>query len=88
MYHFDEKPALVLNSFSARHTTFLVVSFNSQASEMYLIVSYIFAALIANFVSGDIHGGRNEWEIKDTLEGTYHLFCDNLFGNDFSFFFL
>ena len=55
---------------------------------MYLVVAYIFVALIANFVSGDIHGGRNEWEIKDTLEGTYHLFCDNLFANDFSFFFV
>ena len=51
---------------------------------MYSIVSYIFVALIANFVSGDIHGGRNEWEIKDTLQGNYDLFCDNLFGNDFS----
>ena len=77
MYHFDEKPALDLNSFSARHTIFLVVSFNSKASEMYLVVAYIFVALIANFVSGDIHGGRNEWEIKDTLEGNYNSFCDN-----------
>ena len=48
---------------------------------MYLIVAYIFVALIANFVSGDIHGGRNEWEIKDTLQGNYNSFCDNLFGN-------
>ena len=53
---------------------------------MYSIVSYIFVALIANFVSGDIHGGRNEWEIKDTLQGNYNLLCNDWFDDIFLIF--
>ena len=40
---------------------------------MYLVVSYVLVSLITTFVSGDIHGGRKEWEVKDTLQGNYWL---------------